>query len=223
MSHFTDVDPTDVADCYATLARCFDKPDETFLEAIHSGELDEVLSAHLAALDLDVDPAPPVEDRGDLIEGYRRTFEGYDGPSAPPVESVYEPWWDGQQREILSGPAATDMRRRFEALEIEPPGPYPADHLALELEYASLLLEAGNEEAYVAFHREHFDWIPDFAARVEATVDDPFYAWAVSVLERTIDRVDAWVQASLEDGGTEQESRPPASEREPSEVNPDER
>lgn len=179
----------DVAELYALLSRCFEKPDESFHEALRSGRLDDELDERLAEVGLSAEPAPIVEDLEELRRGYRRTFEAYDGPSAPPVESVYEPWWDGRVRGILSGPAAADMRRRFDELDVEVPDAYPEDHLALLLEYANLLLEAGRVDAYVHFHDEHFDWISDFATRVEETADDPFYAWAVSVLERTIDRV----------------------------------
>jgi|GEM_PF-819989 len=219
--------PTDqqrVAELYALLAKGFEHPSEAFYQAVKTGKFDADVRTRLEQLGVTVDPEPALEvSHGDLREAYLRTFEAFAGPSAPPVESFYEPWWDERDREILSGPAEADMRRRFNELAIDVPNAYPEDHLALELEYASLLLEAGNEDAYAAFHREHFDWIPDFVDRVEATVDDPFYAWIVSVLERTIDRVETWVQTSLEDAGdVEAGSIPPASERDPSEVNGDE-
>ena len=190
MATDSSVELANVAELYGLLSRCFEKPDESFHEAVQSGRFGDELTDRLGAIGLSVGPEPPVGDLGELRRGYRRTFEGFDGPSAPPVESVYEPWWDGRPREILSGPPEADMRRRFDELDVDVPDAYPEDHLALLLEYASLLLEGGRVDAYVRFHGEHFDWISDFATRVEETADEPFYAWAVVLLEQTIDQVE---------------------------------
>lgn len=181
-----------LSELYALLSVCFQTPDEELVAAVKGGDLHEELLDRAGPLG--VEPEPPslgdIDSVSELHEAYLRSFEGYEGPSAPPAESVYEPWWDDRYREILSGPAAADMRRRFDELDAEVPDRYPPDHVALLLEYGSLLLETGELEAYERFHREHFDWIPEFHARVEETCEEPFYRWASDVLAATIESVE---------------------------------
>ena len=169
---------------HALLARCFEHPDNATKEAISTGKLGAELQRHAAQVGLDIDPQP-VPDRP--REAYLRTFEAYEGEFAPPAESAYEKWWDGTERGILSGPPAHDMQRRYDELDIEIPPAYPADHIALLLEYSSLLLEAGETAQYLAFDDEHFDWMPEFCERVEETCDEQFYRWAVAVLEQLLE------------------------------------
>ncbi|AFZ71805.1 TorD/DmsD family molecular chaperone [Natronobacterium gregoryi] len=175
-----------LSELYALLAKCFVHPDEPFHRAVRSGEFETAVRDRLERLDSDSTPSPAPsaeESHADLRRAYLQTFEGFDGPSAPPVESVYEPWWDGRERELLSGPAEADAKRRFEAIDADRPDAYPADHLAVLLEYASLALEAERDDEYADFHARHFDWLSAFADRVTETADAPFYEWAVEVLE----------------------------------------
>lgn len=177
-----------IADLYALLSRCFQHPDETLIEAVRSGHFEETLRDSLTALDVELE-SPPTAELADLRESYLSTFEAYDGEYAPPVESAYEEWWDGTERELLSGPPAHDMRRRCEAVDAEVPPEYPADHASLLLEYGSLVLEAGNDAEYAWFHADHFDWIPSLRQRVENTSDSPFYRWAVALLDEVTEAV----------------------------------
>lgn len=183
-----DVDLEPLAELHALLARCFEHPDDATSEAIRSGALVERIGdrAEVLGMETDIDrPALPDRPR----EAYLRTFDAFEGGEyAPPAESIYEPWWDGTDRGILSGPPAHDMARRYESVGIETPDAYPADHVALELEYASLLLEHGADGEYVAFAEAHFDWLSAFRERVERTSDVAFHTWAVRVLETTVNR-----------------------------------
>lgn len=185
------VDRTDeaLAELYALLATAFAKPDEAFVEAVNAGRLQRALERHVdrATLEVSIESPPAFDDATAAREGYRRTFSSYGGSFAPPVESVYEPWHDGRDRGLLAGPAAVDMRRRYEAIDAELPPGYQPDHIAPLLEYGSLLLEAGEHDAYERFHREHLEWLPAFRARIEETCDEPFYRWAVRTLETVLD------------------------------------
>lgn len=176
-----------LAELYALLSTCFTPPDERFRETVRSGQLEAELSERLTILGLAPD-RPPMDDVEELRTQYMRTFEAYEGAYAPPAESIYEEWWDGTHRELLSGPSARDMRRRYEAIEAGVPDAYPPDHVAMLLEYASLLLESGDEAAYARFHEDHFDWIPAFRERVDRTSESAFYRWAVALLEDVVDR-----------------------------------
>lgn len=185
----TPLTPSDrqaVADLYALLSRCFQHPDEEFRAALRSGQFEATLQDLVEPLAMEID-SPPTDETETLREQYLRTFEAYDGEYAPPAESAYEEWWDGTDQELLSGPAAHDMGRRYEAVNADIPPEYPADHVSLLLEYGSLLLEAGNEPEYRGFHREHFDWIPSFRERVERTGESTLYRWAVATLDDVID------------------------------------
>lgn len=171
------------ADCYALLASCFQHPDDAFVEAVEDGTLAATIDEYAETLGVEGIEPPPGFDEPPR-EAYLRTFEAFDGEYAPPAESAYETWWDGEKRGILSGPPASDMQQRYEALDAEVPAAYPADHVSLLLEYASLLLEAGNREEYATFHAAHFEWLPAFRERVESTADSPFYHWAVQTVDR---------------------------------------
>ncbi len=184
------------ADCYALCASCFEQPTEAFEDALETGELDAEVAARLEQLDLEIASSPPLE--MSLRQAYLRTFEGFDGPAAAPIESVYEPWWDGTERGLLAGPPAADAERRFEAIDADIPASYPPDHLAVLLEYASLTLEAGRVDEYADFHDQHFDWLSAFGTRLEETGDVAFYAWVLEVTETV---VDAAGEQLLEAGG----------------------
>ncbi len=178
---------TQHADLYAALASCFQHPGDDLVAAVQDGTLEATINAGAVSLSTaSLEDVPPVEDVTTVRREYLRTFEAFDGEYAPPAESTYEEWWDGTERGILSGPPASDMKRRYEALDAEVPPEYPADHVSLLLEYASLLLDAAQYEEYARFHAAHFDWIPAFRERVEETSDSAFYLWAVRLLDSVV-------------------------------------
>ncbi len=191
-----------LAELYALLANCFEHPSEPFYEAARTGRFDTDVRTRLERLGVDVEPAPPVEgSHGELREAYLRTFEGFDGPAAPPIESVHEPWWDGRERGLLSGPAEADAQLRFAAIDARVPDAYPADHLAALLEYASLALEAGWDGEYADFHARHLDWLDAFAERVAAVGAPPFYRWAAGTTARLVAEAGERVVDGPDSGG----------------------
>lgn len=174
---------------HTLFAECLKEPTETFVEEVRAGRLSAELAEYEDALGLSLsDPDPPEPtDRGALQTGYLRLFEAMEQPYAPPAESPYKPWYGSRDGGLLGGPSATDMEQRFEALGAEPPAAYPADHVALLLEYGALLLEAGEIEQYRNFLTEHLDWIPALEGMVEdAAAEAPFYRWAVRALDETL-------------------------------------
>ncbi len=198
-----EVDGTHLAELVVILSQCFDEPDASFVEAVHTGTFHTTLTDRTEPLGIDVPQAPVLDDLQTARVGYRRSFEGYDGPSAPPVESVYKPWHDGQHRELLSGPPAMAMKRTLREADIEIPERHPPDHLVVLLEFASLLLTAETLEAAQSFWETHLDWIPAFEQRVKETSDEPFYRWATTVLARVVAAIDAFLVAQT----TEQSQR----------------
>jgi TorA maturation chaperone TorD len=176
------------AGLYTLLAECFKHPDEQFVADVKQGALEGELREHVDALGLeDVDVVPPVIDEDSLNEEYLSMFEAMQTPFAVPAESPYKEWYGDRDGGLLGGPAATEMERRYDALGVEPPNEYPEDHVALLLEYASILLEAGEREEYETFLAEHFDWIPAFRRAAEqASADSAFYRWAAGALDDVV-------------------------------------
>lgn len=183
----TAIDLDRLAELYTLLSRCFEHPDEAFVAAVNDGSFEAAIEDRLGSLPAAIDPAPSLGDDRPAREAYLSTFESFDGAYASPIESVHEVWWDGTERGITDGPAAHDMRRRYEAIDAEVPDAYPPDHVSLLLEYGCLLFETGEIEAYRRFHREHFDWIPSFVAEIDRTSDSQFYRWAGWTLETVLD------------------------------------
>lgn len=92
--------------------------------------------------------------------------------AALPVESLYKQWTQlegnafGAQRGLFLGDAARHVRALYEALDIQVPAQFASmpDHLTLELELLSMLLEVGNLEAAREFARDHLDWLGAYDA-----------------------------------------------------------
>lgn len=177
--------PADWAALYGVLAECLKEPSEAFVAEAQEGVLSAELDRHAARVNLELPDAPPApESHGALYQEYLSLFEGFETPFAPPVESPYKTWYGGAQKTgLMDGPSALDARRRYEAIGATPPTRYPADHLALLLEYASLLLEAGAVEDFEAFAVDHLDWLSAFDERVAgAAADAPFYRAVVALV-----------------------------------------
>ena len=171
---------------HTLLAECFKEPTDGFVEEVKEGHLASELRAHADALSLDLEAVTPPEptDRGSLQRSYLALFEAMAEPFAPPVESPYKPWYGDRDGGLMGGPSATEMERRYEAIDASPPPAYPPDHVALLLEYGALLLEAGADDQYREFVAEHLDWIEALGVLVEQAAEtEPFYHWAVDVLE----------------------------------------
>lgn len=180
------------AGLYSLLAECLKQPDEQFVAQVADGTLESELRERLASLELDgavgVDPTPPeTEDAPGLNRQYLGVFEAFETPAAPPAESPYKEWYADYDGGLLGGPAAVEMQQRYDAMGVTPPEQYPADHVALLLEYASLLLEASHDEEFRAFVDEHLDWVPALRRATErAAAEAPFYEWVVGVLDAVL-------------------------------------
>ncbi|MEF8855273.1 MAG: molecular chaperone TorD family protein, partial [Haloarculaceae archaeon] len=88
---------------------------------------------------------------------------------------------------LMGGPPAAEMAQRYGAVGAEFPDAYPADHVALLLEYGSVLLDAGEHEEFAGYVDAHLDWIPAFRlATAGATAEAPFHRWAVTLLDDVV-------------------------------------
>jgi TorA maturation chaperone TorD len=161
-------------------------PDAELRDALESDA--DVLSATLAEVGVDADQPPSIADR-DLTEDYEALFGAYLTPFAPPAASPYKEWY-GDRSGLMGGPPASAMEQRYDALEADVPEAYPPDHVALELEYASLLAEAEQWEDLAAFVAEELDWIEAFASVVdEAAAEAPLQRFCVTHLVSVIEQL----------------------------------
>lgn len=176
---------TELASLYTLLAEGLKHPDRTLHEDVRAGRFDAELDRLTDALRIDV-PERSVtipDTRAAFDSEYISLFEGLETPYAPPVESAYRQWHDGPGDDgLLSGPPAVEMRRRYRALGVEDTNGYHPDHVALQLEYAAVLLSSGATDEHLGFLRDHLGWIEALAALTEsASAAAPFHRRCVSV------------------------------------------
>jgi TorA maturation chaperone TorD len=209
------------ADLLAALATSLRRPDEGLVAAAEGGELADALRASSAALDLrpvQGTQPPAVGSVGELTESYVALFEAMQTPYAPNAESPYKQWYGGASG-MMAGPPAEEMARRYTAADAEFPGGYPADHVALLLEYAALLLEEGADGEFGTFVDDHLDWIPAFRLATEgAAADAPFHTWAIRLLDDVTTTLRSRLDVEPVDQGTArgmvdrvQDAAPPAA------------
>ncbi len=202
-----DIAAVDWARLYGLLSECFKHPDDQFLADVSAGrleaELDELLDPLAVEIEQGVDETLVPETAAAFDNEYISLFEAFETPYAPAVESPYKEWYEGPASGgLLDGPPAEDMEQRYAVIEAEIPDAYMADHLALLLEYASLLVEAGTPEQHRSFVSEHFDWLPAFRELVdEAAADSPFHRRYARLTDEIFGEIRA--ELDLEDPGRE--------------------
>lgn len=179
-----------LASLYTLLAEGLKHPDGTFHEDVIGGRFDAELIRLTDALGIDVrERSIAVPDtRAGFDNQYVSLFEGLETPHAPPIESVYRRWHDGSGEDgLLSGPPAAAMRRRYETLGVEDTAGYQPDHLALQLEYAAVLLSSGALDEHARFLRDRLGWVEALAELVEdAGATAPFHRRCVLVTRRCL-------------------------------------
>ena len=130
---------------YTLLAEGLKHPDKQFHRDVQDDSFAVELAEHTDRLGISVstengDPTHAPETPAAFDTEYISLFEGLVTPYAPLIESVYRPWHSTWQSDgLLLGPAATDMRSRYDIIGVSTPDAYADDHLALMLEYAALL------------------------------------------------------------------------------------
>lgn len=172
------------ADALVVLSNCLQHPDPELRAAVGNGSNE--LMEPLSRVGIDVDEPPSVSTR-DLTEDYESLFGAFRTPFAPPAASPYKEWY-GDRSGLMGGPPASAMEQRYAVLEVEVPDAFPADHVALQLEYASLLVEADAWDELGTFVEAELDWVDGFAQLVtEAAAEAPFYRWCVTQLVAVVE------------------------------------
>lgn len=184
------------AELYFALSECYKEPVEAFARDVADGVLYQVMADGFRALGLSahLEPLRIAGAPQAVLQTLKRAY--YPLFAIPPrfvlpVESVYKEWageggFLAGSRDMIMGPPATDMLRRYQARGILIPQSYKdyPDHLTLLLEYGGLLCEEGDSDALGEFVAGHLDaWIEEFAEQVRSRTKSTFYQ---SVAEATV-------------------------------------
>ena len=134
----------------------------------------------------------------ELRKEYHRLFLDPQGASISLAESFYKPWTQdplchlpfGREKGFLLGDSALHMQALFENLGLEVPEEFRAcpDHLALEMEFLSLLYRWSADRAIKRFIEDHLDWLPQLKEKLSEAQAHPVYAGAVEALGHFLDQ-----------------------------------
>jgi TorA maturation chaperone TorD len=124
---------------------------------------------------------------------YERLFDGKGGEFISLVESCHKPWTReadchlsfAREEGFLMGDCAVHLAHIFQQLGLEVPGPFRAcpDHLALELEFLSLLYRKATDREVKQFMKDHLDWVSFLKKELIRFHPHPFYLSAAELLD----------------------------------------
>lgn len=194
---------------YALLAEALaPPPHEEALTRLSYGSWGKEMAGALTALDNPVvipdSLRRPAATADQLGREYLNAFFLPDGRKIWLVESVYKPWTRDESAEVsfkgetgwLGGDSAAHMRDLIAQIQIELPLEIQGmpDHLAVLLEFMSLLLEEALQNDQATFLAQHLDWLPLLLARCdEAGLTGPYRA----LLEMTAQFI-AWDREQID-------------------------
>lgn len=129
---------------------------------------------------------PPAEEKHRFAAQH---FTGGLPQSALPVESLYRTWASegmfAGERGMYNSEVARYMRDLTASLGLEVPASFSAcpDHLAIELEVAAVLIDAGRADEARQFFVERFDWLTSYRLKlIELGEEAVFYVALVDLL-----------------------------------------
>lgn len=182
---------------YAALSECFKEPSEEFADDIASGRLEEVIKEGLSKRNIPVSSetlksllmTKEYGFKDDIISIYEKLKADYHSLFFPlyvvPVESVYKEWSKTDDvtgamkgvKGFIMGDPAVEMINRYRMAGIEIPETYKdtPDHIAILLEYASLLCENIKREDRASFVSGHLDWVAELHDDIYKYSESNFY------------------------------------------------
>jgi TorA maturation chaperone TorD len=158
---------------YISLSLLLQRPGKELLELVSGSEFQELWRQVESTYSIQFPKSWRIEALPALKE-WDRMWNITMGPVKPltePIESLYKVWTRDQsceapianQKGYLKSDWACHMEELLTQIGFEIPLQFAhcPDHLILELEFASLLVEAASIEAQIKFAEHHFDWLED--------------------------------------------------------------
>jgi putative dimethyl sulfoxide reductase chaperone len=182
------------ATVYAAFSECLKDPSPSWRDEIPSAltVLNDAFSQLMLPFDLE-GLTGALANAPDLPVAYTRSFIFPMEHRVVPVESVYRVWTKDSTATVsfahskgyLMGDSALHMQHLYGLHSLTIPTEYASfpDHLCLELEFASLLLQRGESDKYVIFLREHLDWVSELTQEAVEKEIPLFYRLLLQALD----------------------------------------
>lgn len=174
------------AEVAGMLARLISRPNEELVCALNSGELNRLIGGYL-------DETTDFLNDGYTLAYLTAMYDEAMGPAsakkALPVESLYKAWCAETEaaeiKGLLMGDPAMHMIELYSSCKIELPAEFSGqpDHLALELEFLSILYEKYSDEMTLRFIADHLDWMPELLKKWRELQMPLFYIRAIETIE----------------------------------------
>ncbi|MCL2854381.1 MAG: molecular chaperone TorD family protein [Defluviitaleaceae bacterium] len=158
---------------YLSLSQLLQRPNEELLEHINNPEFDKLWQRVAGAYGIKIPKSWQAVNIPDLVE-WGRAWDVTMGPVAPlaePIESLYKIWTTDEscgisiakEKGYLKGDWACHMEELLikSGFQIPMQFNHCPDHLVLELEYFSLLIEDASRQAQANFAKYHLDWLEE--------------------------------------------------------------
>jgi putative dimethyl sulfoxide reductase chaperone len=187
------------------IASIFSSPEaETIEEFQNTGALtffQEAITS-LGGSPLLSDGTPPLPELQtffpDWPDEYERLFAGLDGLGVSLVESFYKPWTldpnchlsFAREKGLLQGDPALHVSALYQHCGMEVAEEFETcpDHLAVELEFLSLLYRCATDREIKIFIADHLDWVPLLKQELSRFRPYPAYTLAMELLDLFLKR-----------------------------------
>lgn len=158
---------------YIALSQLLQRPDEKLTEYVNNPDFQKLWQKVEEAYGIQFPESWKTGALPDLKEWDQMWLKtmGPIKPLAEPIESLYKVWTKdpscentiATQKGFLKGDWACHMEEMLKKSGFEIPEQFAhcPDHLILELEFASLLVEEASTNAQITFAKHHFDWLED--------------------------------------------------------------
>lgn len=136
------------------------------------------------------------ENQPESLKQMRNEYYESLGSKAIPIESVYKKWTAdptctlpfAHSKGYLMGDSALHVRFLLEQLKINIEDEYRScpDHLSILLELLALFIKHSDKRFVVQFLNDHFDWIDDFAQKLQPLPESNFYVQMTCLLQQML-------------------------------------
>ena len=167
------LDTQERVQAYISLSMLLQRPDKELLEIISSSDFQKQWQKIEEVYGMQFPDSWKTEALPDLEE-WGRMWNMTMGPVKPlaePIESLYKVWTTdpscevpiANQKGYLKGDWALHLEKLFAKIGFVIPSQFAhcPDHLILEMEFASFLVEETSIEAQIKFAKHHLDWLDD--------------------------------------------------------------